>query len=54
MLVGGCLPVPLFWLRRWLGLGREVGRRVGLGGASILGGCVPGRFLVLGIRIVVG
>jgi len=54
MLLGGCLLVLLFLRRRWLGLGRGVGRRVGLGGASILGGCVLGLFWVLGIRIVVG
>ena len=52
-LVGGGLLVLLFWLRRWRGLGRGVGRRGGLGDASILGGCVPWRFWVLGIHIVV-
>ena len=54
MLAGGLFLVLLFLWRRWRGLGRGVGRRVGFGGASILGGCVLGRFLVLGIRIVVG
>ncbi len=39
-LVGGGLLVLLFWWRRWRGLGRGVGRRGGLVGANILGGCV--------------
>jgi hypothetical protein len=38
-LVGGGLLVLLFWRRRWRGLGRGVGRRGGLVGAYILGGC---------------
>ena len=53
MLVRGCLLVLLFWRRSRLGLGRVVGRRGGLVGARILGGCVPALFWVLGIRIVV-
>jgi hypothetical protein len=39
-LVGGGLLVLLFLWRRWLGLGRGVGRRVGFGGANFLWGCV--------------
>ena len=38
-LVGGGLLVLLFWRRRWRGLRRGVGRRGGLVGAYILGGC---------------